>query len=110
MQGYPGVYILSNRRNGTLYTGATSDLVRRIHAHRAGYVDGFSKRYGLKRLVYFEACESTHQAFMRERQIKGLLRRKKIALIDSVNPSWEDLFTRLLADQAARVGVGGQSC
>lgn len=110
MESVPGVYILSNRRNGTLYIGASSDLLRRIHSHRAGYVEGFSKRYHLKRLVYVEVCASSQQAFARERTLKGLLRSKKIALIETINPAWCDLFPLLLAGRNLRVGVTGQSC
>ena len=93
---YPTVYILCNRRNGTLYTGVTSDLVRRVGEHRLGVRDGFAKKYGCKRLVYFEAHAEMRAAIAREKQIKGGSRARKLALIEGLNPDWRDLFEDIL--------------
>ena len=86
------VYILSNRIGGTLYTGVTSRLVQRIFEHREGLVDGFSKRYGLHRLVYYEEHGTTESAIRREKQIKEWKRAWKIELIERQNPHWIDLY------------------
>jgi putative endonuclease len=84
------VYIMSNRSK-TLYTGITNSLVRRVHEYRLGIGSGFASKYKLDRLVYYERFEDVHRAIGREKQIKGWLRIKKIALIVSVNPAWRDL-------------------
>ena len=84
------VYILSNRSR-TLYVGVTNDLVRRTTEHRAKEIPGFTAKYNLTDLVYFEETSSVEEAITREKQIKGWLRSKKIALIESLNPAWEDL-------------------
>jgi len=84
------VYIMSNRSR-TLYTGVTNNLVRRVHDHKYGQIQGFTKRYRLTRLVYFESTADVRAAITREKQIKGWLRAKKIALIRSLNPRWKDL-------------------
>ena len=84
------VYILTNR-SGTLYVGVTNDLERRIHEHRSGLVDGFTKAYRIHELVYFEECGEVVDAITREKQIKGWSRAKKVALIATLNPRWEDL-------------------
>jgi len=84
------VYIMSNTAR-TLYTGMTNDLLRRVNEHRAGTVAGFTSQYKLTRLVYFESTPYVLNAIEREKQIKGWRRSKKIALIESVNPRWEDL-------------------
>ncbi len=89
------VYIMTNQRNTTLYTGVTSDLRRRAYEHRNGLCEGFTKRYNLNKLVWFDACEDVAAAIAREKQIKGGSRRKKIELIDVMNPGWEDLYERL---------------
>jgi putative endonuclease len=78
-------------RSGTLYTGMTNDLERRVYEHKQGLVPGFTKKYNIIRLVFFEETPDVEVAIMREKQIKGWLRRKKIRLIESVNPEWEDL-------------------
>ena len=86
------VYMLSNRRNGVLYTGVTNDLRRRLSEHRSGLdPSSFTARYHLKRLVYFETTPDIRAAIAREKQIKGWLRRKKVALIEAMNPDWRDL-------------------
>lgn len=84
------VYIMSNRSK-TLYTGVTNSLHRRVRQHKEATGSEFTVRYKLDRLVYFERFDDMHRAIGREKQIKGLLRIKKIALIVSVNPSWQDL-------------------
>jgi len=84
------VYILSNKR-GTLYTGVTNDLERRIYQHKNKLTEGFTKKYNITRLIYFESTDDITAAIAREKQIKGLLRSKKIELIKTMNPKWEDL-------------------
>ena len=87
------VYIMSSYR-GTLYTGVTNDLMRRAYEHRHKLADGFTKRYNISRLVYYELTSDVRAAITRDKQIKGWVRAKKIALIESVNPSWVDLAER----------------
>ena len=85
------VYLLTNKTNGVLYTGITSDLERRLYEHRNQLVDGFTKRYHLHKLVYYDCTTDVRSAIAREKQIKGWTREKKISLIESINPNWEDL-------------------
>jgi putative endonuclease len=89
------VYFMTNRPNGILYIGVTDDLVRRVWEHREGVVDGFSKRYRLKYLVYFEQYDDIRDARQREQNLKHYLRAWKIRLILLNNPSWSDLFQQL---------------
>ena len=89
------VYILASRRNGTLYIGVTNDLIRRVHEHRQGLVDGFTKRYGVIALVYVESHERAEQAIQREKDLKHWVRDWKIALIERENPYWGDLYEGL---------------
>lgn len=89
---HPAVYIMANSRNGTLYTGVTSDLPQRAWQHREGVTDGFTKRYGCKMLVWLEMADTMEAAILREKQIKGGSRAKKLALIEGLNPEWSDLF------------------
>jgi len=84
------VYIMTNRSK-TLYTGVTNYLERRVFQHKHHLVEGFTKRYNITKLVYYEETNDVKEAISREKQIKGWLRRKKIALIESVNPEWRDL-------------------
>ncbi|HKN31562.1 MAG TPA: GIY-YIG nuclease family protein [Roseiarcus sp.] len=91
----PCVYILASRRHGTLYTGVTSNLSRRVFQHREGLTPGFASRYGCNRLVFCETYERIVDAIAREKQIKGGSRAKKIALIDAMNPEWNDLYESL---------------
>jgi putative endonuclease len=84
------VYIMSNRSR-TLYTGVTGDLKRRVYEHKNKLVNGFTRKYNIAKLVYYEATSEVASAIVREKQIKGWLRRKKIALIESANPRWKDL-------------------
>jgi putative endonuclease len=91
----PAVYIMASQRNGTLYTGVTSNLPQRVHQHRAGLIPGFTARYGCKLLVWYELHEEMPVAIAREKQIKAGSRRKKLALIEATNPAWRDLFDDL---------------
>lgn len=86
---------MTNQRNGTLYTGVTSNIYNRVEQHKRCAVDGFTKKYRLHQLVYVEVCNSMQQAIEREKQIKGGSRKKKLSLIESSNPRWEDLTTQL---------------
>ena len=95
MQKQPAVYMLASQHNGTLYIGVTSNLPQRMYQHREEAVEGFSKKYGIKMLVYLELCEDMISAIAREKALKGLTRAKKIALIESVNLNWEDLTIKL---------------
>jgi len=90
------VYILASRRNGTLYTGMTDNLSRRIWEHQTGAVSGFTKKYGLKTLVWYELHDSRETAFQRERQIKKWNRAWKLELIEERNPRWRDLIDELM--------------
>jgi predicted GIY-YIG superfamily endonuclease len=95
-QRNPAIYIMANKRNGTLYTGVTSDLPRRVYEHKQGVVPGFTSRYGCNLLVYYEQCDGMISAIEREKQIKGGSRKKKLALIEGLNPNWQDLYDSLL--------------
>ena len=86
------VYILTNRSK-TLYTGVTNDLLRRVHEHKQKLIPGFTQKYNINRLVYYEETSDVTEAIAREKQIKGWVRAKKIALIESRNPKWLDLST-----------------
>ena len=92
----PTVYLMANRRNGTLYVGVTSNLPQRAWQHRAGQVGGFTLRYGCKLLVWYEVHSTMYDAITREKQIKGGSRKKKLALIKAMNPDWRDLFDELI--------------
>ena len=91
----PAVYMMANQKSGTIYVGVTSDLPKRAWEHREGHIEGFTKRYGCKRLVWFELHSTMEAAIAREKQIKGGSRAKKIALIEAQNPDWRDLFFEL---------------
>ena len=96
MEKQPAVYILASQRNGTLYTGVTSNLVKRVWEHKNDQVEGFTKKYRVHTLVYFELCESMETAIMREKQIKAGSRLKKLKLIEAKNPGWEDLYDSIV--------------
>ena len=83
---------MTNGFNSVIYTGVTSDLKKRVYQHKEKLVDGFSKKYKLTKLVYFDATGSIESAIAREKQLKGWLRGKKIKLVESMNPSWRDLY------------------
>ncbi len=89
------VYIMTNRPNGTLYVGVTNDLARRVWEHREGLADGFTKKYGLKRLVYAEPHADIRLALQREKNLKHWSRAWKVHLILDANPNWDDLFDGL---------------
>ena len=91
----PAVYIMASRRNGTLYTGVTANLARRIHEHREALLPGFTSRYACKRLVWYERYPTMNEAITREKQIKAGSRKKKLALIEAMNPDWNDLYPDL---------------
>ena len=93
-KGY--LYILANRRNGTLYVGVTADLVKRIEEHRQKLVEGFTRKYEITHLVYFETFEEIREAIIRERQIKEWKRKWKTELIQSINPYWRDQYEDIL--------------
>jgi putative endonuclease len=89
------VYIMTNRRKTVLYTGVTNDLVRRVWQHRNGRADGFTARYHCSELVMYEVFQDSYNAITREKQIKAGSRRRKIELIEQVNPEWRDLYNEL---------------
>jgi len=90
------VYLLTNQPNGVLYVGVTDDLIRRVWEHREGVVEGFTKRYGLKRLVYFENYEDIRDARQREQNLKHYRRSWKVRLVLLNNPDWDDLYEQLV--------------
>ena len=89
------VYILASKKNGTLYVGVTSDIVRRIWEHRNHVVPGFTKQYNVTKLVYYEEHGDIYEAITREKRIKKWFREWKIELIESLNPSWDDLYEKI---------------
>lgn len=89
------VYIMTNKNNTALYTGVTNDLKRRIYEHKNKLVEGFTKKYNITKLVYYEISRDVESAILREKQIKGGSRAKKIKLIESVNREWRDLYDEL---------------
>ncbi len=95
MEKLPCVYILASQRHGTLYVGVTSDLCARLSQHRLGLVPGFTKRYGVKTLVWFEQHGTMEGAILREKQLKEWKRGWKIELIEKLNPAWRDLFKEI---------------
>lgn len=86
------VYILASKRNGTLYVGVTSNLVKRVWEHKSDAVPGFTSKYGVKQLVYFEGHESIEEAILREKRIKEWKRAWKLELVERRNPDWRDLY------------------
>ena len=96
LQRLPAIYILTNKSRSTLYTGVTSDLVTRIYQHKQGHVEGFSKLYNCKYLVYYEQYDDMYNAIAREKQIKAGSRKRKLTLIEKMNPGWKDLFETLI--------------
>jgi putative endonuclease len=91
----PAVYTMASQRNGTLYTGVTSNLVQRVWQHREEVVGGFTKQYGCKLLVWYEVFDEMVLAIIREKQIKGGSRKRKLALIEAMNPQWRDLYDEI---------------
>ena len=92
----PAVYIMASHHNGTLYTGVTSDLVRRVYEHKNETAQGFTSKYGCKILVYYEIQETMINAIACEKQIKSGSRKKKLNLIEHINPDWKDLFEEII--------------
>lgn len=91
------IYILANRWNTVTYTGITNDLVRRVYEHREHVALGFTARYSVTKLVYYEATDDPEAAIAREKQLKGGSRVQKVALIERMNPKWDDLYTQITA-------------
>jgi len=89
------VYFLTNWNNKVIYVGVTNDLKRRVHEHKCGLIEGFTRRYHAHKLVYYEVCEEIEGAILREKQIKGGSRQKKNDLVARANPRWEDLWDQL---------------
>ena len=92
----PAVYIMANMKNGTLYVGVTSSLIKRIYEHKEGVVDGFTKKYDCKLLVFYELHETMESAIVREKRIKGGSRQRKLNLIETMNPEWRDLYNDIV--------------
>ena len=90
------VYILASDRNGTLYVGVTSDLVKRVWQHKNKVADGFTKKYGVNKLVYYEETTDVNSAIAREKQLKNWQRKWKLELIEKFNPQWEDLYHKII--------------
>lgn len=90
------VYMMSNKQDGVLYIGVTSDIVKRVYEHKNGFVDGFTKQYNLKNLVYYEIYDDIEEAIKREKQLKNWHREWKIELVNKQNPHWEDLYESIL--------------
>lgn len=93
----PTVYIIASQRNGTLYVGVTSNLIKRIYQHRAGIIDGFTKKYECKLLVFYESHQTMLSAILREKLIKAGSRKKKLTLIETMNPDWKDLYEDIIS-------------
>ena len=96
MDKQPSVYILASKRNGTLYVGVTSNLVKRVWEHKSDIVEGFTKRYSVHRLVWYELHENMESAILREKRIKGWKRKWKLQLIERDNSNWQDLYYQIV--------------
>jgi len=94
-QKYYYVYILSNKYNNVIYVGITNDLIRRVYEHKNKLVEGFTEKYNVEKLVYYELFSDPINAITREKQLKGYSRKKKVELINSFNPEWKDLYESL---------------
>jgi len=90
------IYIMSNKKNGTLYVGMTSSLIKRVYQHKNKVIDGFTKKYNLQKLVYYEIYDDPENAIKREKRLKLYLRQWKFDLIEKENPEWNDLYFNLL--------------
>lgn len=93
----PAIYITTNKRNGTLYTGVTSNLVQRTWQHKNKVIQGFAAKYNCSQLVYYELFDDMTRAIQGEKQIKAGFRKRKLMLIESINPSWKDLYSDINA-------------
>jgi putative endonuclease len=87
---------MASKKNGTLYIGVTNNLVRRVYEHKEGLIEGFTKKYNLKNLVYYEVYNYTYEAIKREKTMKKWLRKWKIELIEKTNPDWKDLYVEII--------------
>lgn len=96
MSKQPAVYILASKRNGTLYVGVTSNIVKRIWEHKNDFIEGFSKRYAIHQLVWYEVHETMESAIQREKRVKEWKRAWKLELIEKFNPDWHDLYPEIL--------------
>jgi putative endonuclease len=96
LQKQPAVYILTNKSNNVLYVGVTSDLIKRIYEHKNHVMEGFTAKYNVTKLVYFELCDEMETAITREKVLKGWKRSKKISLIEKENATWQDLYEDLI--------------
>jgi putative endonuclease len=92
----PAIYIISNKSYGTLYTGVTSDLVKRVYEHKHNILNGFAGRYNCQMLIYYELYDTMENAILREKQIKGGSRQGKLDLVKGFNPDWKDLYLDIL--------------
>jgi len=90
------VYILASKRNGTLYIGVTNNLLERVRQHKCNYVEGFTKKYSVHNLVYYEVYKDIHSAIAREKRMKKWKREWKIKLLEKSNPNWDDLYYKLI--------------
>ena len=90
------VYIMTNKPNGVLYTGVTRDLVKRVYEHKNNYTDGFTKKYHLHKLAYYESTNDIYEAITREKRLKKWRRQWKLDLINSFNPTWKDLYNNII--------------
>ncbi|MBR5940723.1 MAG: GIY-YIG nuclease family protein [Neisseriaceae bacterium] len=90
------IYIMTNASNEVFYIGVTANIIRRVYEHRNKLIDGFTKRYNLTKLVYYEMFDDITNAITREKQLKGGSRKKKIELIKAFNPKWEDLYEKII--------------
>ena len=97
------IYILASKKNGTLYIGLTNNLIRRVSEHKNNVTDGFTNKYGVHRLVYFESTNDVDAAITREKQMKKWRRQWKINLIEQENPNWDDLYADLLCNIFAKI-------
>jgi len=96
MKKVPAVYIMANKINGTIYTGVTSNLIKRVFEHKNNLTEGFTQQYDCKNLVYYEIFGDMINAITREKQIKAGSRKKKLELINNVNPKWQDLYCKII--------------
>lgn len=90
------VYIMTNKYNTVLYTGVTNNLIRRVYEHKNNLVEGFTSRYNIDKLVYYDYTENIEASIKREKQIKGWSRQKKINIIEAINPEWKDLYDQII--------------
>jgi putative endonuclease len=90
------VYIMASKKKGTLYIGVTSNLIKRVYEHKNNLVEGFTKKYGIHNLVYYEQTEDANSAIQREKRMKAWKRQWKIELIESMNPNWKDLYNDII--------------